>query len=347
MRILILYNAPLLDTNHPDYAQEAGVLESVAVVADALAARGHAIEQLALASDLEPLLRLAQGPARPDVVVNLCEGFAGRTELEPHTAALLDLLELPYTGSSAEALALARDKARTKYLLQGAGLPTPVFEIVELGRQASDKIVRQLAAGPLFAKPAAEDASLGIGPDSVVTTEAALHARVADIHERYGPALVERFVAGREFNLSLLALAELQVLPLAEVNFSRAKADGWGIVTYDAKWTPESSDWCGTPVTCPAAVDDALAQRLRDVSLAAFRLTGCRDYARVDLRVDAAGNPYILEVNANPDIAPTAGFARSLAAAGIAYADFCERLVTTAFARRLGRQFRQNPANAS
>ena len=334
MRILILHNAPLIDPDHLDYAQEAGVLESVEAVAEALASRGHDLDRLALARDVETLVQLARGSSRPDVVVNFCEGFAGRAELEPHAAGLLDLLGLPYTGSPAEALAIARDKARTKYLLTGAGLPTPEFEIVETGEKSSKSMMARLATGPLFVKPAAEDASLGIGPESVVQTAAELAARVADIHRRYGAALVERFVDGREFNTSVIALPEPRVLPLAEVNFHREASGGWGIVTYDAKWTPDSAAWTGTPVTCPADVDGALATRLREVSLAAFRLLGCLDYARVDLRVDEAGQPYILEVNANPDIAPSAGFARSLAAAGTSYADFCERLVMNALARR-------------
>lgn len=336
MRILVVYNAPLLDSEHPNYAQEAGVLESVEAVAEALASRGHVVERLALARDVEPLVRLARGAARPDVVVNFCEGFAGRTDLEPHAAGLLDLLGLPYTGSPAEALAVARDKGRTKLLLAGAGLPTPEFEVIDIGGQPSKAMRARLVTGPLFVKPAAEDASLGIGPESVVQSAAELIARVAEIHRRYGAALVERFIAGREFNTSVCESPEPRVLPLAEVNFDRAASGGWGIVTYDAKWTPESAAWVGTPVTCPADIDERLAARLREVSLAAFRLVGCRDYARVDLRVDAAGKPYILEVNANPDIAPTAGFARSLAAAGTSYADFCERLVMNALARRRG-----------
>lgn len=334
MRILILYNAPLLKPEHRDYAQEAGVLESVDAVSAALAPGGHTIQRLGLASDVEPLVQLARGQSRPDVVVNFCEGFAGRPELEPHAAGLLDLLKLPYTGSPAEALALARDKSRTKWLLLGAGLPTPAFERVAVGGQPSTEMTARLAAGPLFVKPASEDASLGIGPESVVSTAAALAERVADIHHRYGAALVERFVDGREFNTSVVALPEPRVLPLAEVNFDREASGGWGIVTYDAKWTPESAAWSGTPVTCPADVDDRLATRLRKVSLAAFRLVGCRDYARVDLRVDAAGDPYLLEVNANPDIAPTAGFARSLSADGTSYGDFCEQLIATTLARR-------------
>jgi D-alanine-D-alanine ligase len=334
MRILILYNAPLLDPDHPDYAQEAGVLESVEAVAAALAPKGHVIDRLGLANDVEPLVRMAHGSSRPDVVVNFCEGFAGSPALEPHAAGLLDLLEMPYTGSPAAALALARDKARTKLLLQGAGLPTPAFEVVEVGRQATEQIVRRLDGGPLFVKPAAEDASLGIGPESVVSTAGALAAKVVDIHRRYGAALVERFIDGREFNTSVMALPEPQVLPLAEVNFQRGASGGWGIVTYDAKWTTQSAAWTGTPVTCPAEVDEAPAARLREASLDAYHIVGCRNYARVDLRVDAAGDPFILEINANPDLAPTAGFARSLAAAGISYADFCERLVATAFERR-------------
>lgn len=337
MRVLLLYNAPLLDKNHCDSASESGVIESVDAIAQSLLASKHEVSRLALAERFEPLLKAVEGPAAPEVIINLCESFAGSSAGEAHLAGLLELVGIPYTGSPPETLALVRQKAPTKWLLQGAGLPTADFTFVSRDQTlAADEFARQLAQGPLFVKPAGEDASLGIAGDCVVVELPKLMAKVADLQRRYGDVLVERYIDGREFNTSIIALPKPHVMPLAEVNFSPDADCPWPVVTYDAKWTPDSSGWRATPVTCPAQVDDALAARIREVSLAAFQITGCRDYARVDLRVNPQGQVCILEVNANPDIGPQAGFARAIGAAGISYQEFVGRLIETA--RRRGRE---------
>lgn len=346
MRVLILYNAPSLAADAPDAASEVGVLESVEAFTQALKRAGHTLSTLALADELDPLVQLARGTERPEVVVNFCESFAGEPDLEPHLAAALDLLKLPYTGGPAETLWSTHDKARAKFLLAAAGLPAAAgWKILAAGpAPSSDEVSQQCGTGPLgpgpwFVKPAAQDASLGIGHDSVVTDRSKLLDQIEQVRKRFGDVLVEPYLAGREFNVSVIDCFERQksgtprVLPLAEVNFARGGANEWPIVTYDAKWSPESRDWNSTPVTCPADVDEPLAQRLRTYARGAFCELGCRDYARVDFRVDADGNPWILEVNANPDLSPSAGFARSLLAGGIQYDEFACRLVEAAKAR--------------
>ena len=257
----------------------------------------------------------------------------GRGEAE--VAGLVELAGHALTGSPPECLALVRDKARAKWLLAGAGLPTAPFLLIApdapLDRQALAEFV---APGPAIVKPAHEDGSLGIGPESIARDAGSLERQVASICSRYGAALVERFIVGREFNAAVIALPEAELLPLAEIEFSGPEPPGWQIVTYEAKWSAGSAADRSTPARCPADVDAALAREISRVALAAFQSTGCRDYARIDLRVDAAGNVYVLEVNANPDIAPTAGFARALRAADIEYEAFIARLVQTAACRR-------------
>jgi D-alanine-D-alanine ligase len=336
LEVLVLYNQPLLASDHPDWTSEAGVLESVEAVSAALERHGHRARRLALGLTLDELLAALAGDSRPDVVFNLCEGFAGAAAGEPFVAGFLELMQTPYTGSPPDCLALVRQKARTKWLLHGAGLPTPAFHLVTRdGAIPRETIEPDLRRGALIVKPAGEDASLGIGPASVVQDYASLARQVEDVRQRYGDVLVEQFIAGREFNVGVIAVPEPQVLPLAEIEFAPGAALGHAVVTYDAKWTSQSDDYVSTPVRCPAEVEPALADELRRVALAAFQLTGCRDYGRVDLRVDAAGRPFILEVNANPDLAPTAGLARAVAAAGIAYDDFVVRMVETAHGRRV------------
>ncbi len=348
MDVAILYNEPTLPGGHRDFAQEAGVLESVAAFEAALGGSGHEVWRVGVGNSVEKLVARL-GKRRPQVIVNFCEAFAGETAGEAHLAALIELLDIPYTGSPPECLALVRDKARTKWLLAGAGLPTPPFVILKPGDPLPDEpLSTWLKSSPLFVKPAAEDASLGISQESVVADWPSLKRR-ADYVRQYGAVLIEPFINGREFNVGVIALRHVgeslrdsQVesridaatcLPLAEIEFKTSGNNRWPIVTYDGKWSTDSEADRATPVLCPANVDESLAEHIRDIALAAFQVTGCRDYARVDLRVDREDNIFILEVNANPDAGPNAGLARALEAAGIEYRDFALDLIATAAGR--------------
>ena len=332
--ITILYNKPTLPPDHPAYEQEAGVLESVAAFRSALTAAGHAISEFALTDSLGALID-AVAARRPDVIVNFCEEFGGTTAGEIYVAGLLETFKIPYTGSPPECLALGRDKARAKWLLAGAGLPTAPFVRVNRGEAIPQgKLTDWLAEGPLFVKPASEDASLGIDHDSVVSDWSALRCQTAAVLDRFGAALIERYIDGREFNIGVVALPDLQVLPLAEIEFQVGPGKlRWPIVTYQGKWDMEGPEDLATQPRCPANVEPALGAAIRETTAAAFRLLGCRDYARVDMRVDRAGRIFILEVNANPDAGPRAGLAKALRIGGMEYNDFVQRLVATAAAR--------------
>jgi D-alanine-D-alanine ligase len=343
-RVAILYNEPVLPGDHPDSASEAGVLESVEAFGAALGTAGFEVTPLGIGRSVVKLVERLTNK-RPDVVVNFCEGFAGRSAGEIYVAGLLELLGLTYTGSSPECLALVRDKARTKQVLIGAGISTADYWIVPrdavLGLLPVARQMReQLAGHKLFVKPAAEDASLGIDERSVVADWARLEAKVLEVQKRYGDVLVERYLDGREFNVGIIALREPQTLPIAEIDFQTDSDFPLPIVTYAGKWREESAAFRGTPVRCPADVDDKLAARIREVALAAFAATGCRDYGRVDLRMTPDGGVYVLEVNANPDLGPSAGFARALAAAGITYDEFVLRFAEAGVAREQSQALR-------
>ncbi len=331
--VLVLYNEPTLARDDPDWASEAGVLESVDAVVAALTERGHAARKLGIATieqGLEELPRIESC----DVVFNLFEGLQGVGQGEATVAGLLEALGHSVTGSPAQCLELARDKARTKWLLAGGGVPTPPFVLVRrdqsLDRAAFDEL---LAGGAVIVKPAHEDASLGIDEESIVRDHASLLPQIERVRTRYGDVLVERFVVGREFNAAILEVGQPQLLPLAEIEFKGHGPPGWQIVSYQAKWDVGGEADLATPACCPARVDEATWERIGQAAVAAYRLTGCRDYARVDLRMDARGDVFVLEVNANPDIGPGAGFARALRAAGWEYADFVEALAHGAKAR--------------
>ncbi len=333
MNIAILFNRPTLSPDDPVYEQEAGVLISVATFREALERVGHRVWELPIGGHVQPLVdALTAEP--PNVVVNLCEGFRGQSAGEVHIASLLELLGVSYTGCPPECLALVHDKPRCKTLLLGAGLPTTPFKVIEPGQSLDKQLLAGwLDAGPLFVKPAREDASLGIGADSVVTDWAALVRQVEVVAASYGSVLAEPYIDGREFNVGVIGLPEVEVLPLAEIQFQTSPEFPWPIVTYESKWATDSLADRSTAPRCPAQVEPLLAESIRAAALAAYRLTGCRDYARVDLRLDRSDRIFILEVNANPDAAPDAGLARALAAAGISHDTFVERLVNTAYGR--------------
>jgi D-alanine-D-alanine ligase len=328
MRVLILYNEPVLPPGHPDAESEHEILETVDVVAGHLKQAGYQVGRLGVQRDPAVLLDGLRAE-RPDVVFNLFEGLADHYETEAHVAGLLEWLGVPFTGCPSQAMVLARNKHGAKLLLRGAGLPTPAFFVVERLPVLSCPL-----KWPVIVKPANQDASIGLDQGSVVTDLERLNRRVGYLLERYGPpVLIEQFIAGREFNVGLIEAPQLRVLPLAEILFLEKDPSVWPIVTYDAKWKPGSRDYEATPPSYPAKVSPRLAARLAALAEQAFRLFGCRDYARVDFRVSPAGKPYVLEVNANPDFSPTAGLAGGLAAAGITHAQFTLALVHNALAR--------------
>jgi D-alanine-D-alanine ligase len=324
--ILVLYNLPVLDPSHPDAESERESVDTAEQIAKALEAAGHRITSLGLGVDPRPLLDLIERD-RPDAVFNLFEGLATQSGTEPVVAGLLEWLGVPFTGSPSPTLQLCRDKPRAKLLMQGAGIPTPRFMAMTPQGESSSP-GDWAGPWPVIVKPGAEDASVGLDQTSVVTTQAQLMTRVQFLLDRYGPpVLVEQFIDGREFNLSLIADPTPRVLPLAEIVFERSATDLWPIVTYDAKWSPESRDYLATPPVCPAQVADELAERLRAIALQAFEVFGCRQYARFDFRVDPAGQPFLLEVNPNPDINPTAGLTQALLVAGLTHGEFVIALV--------------------
>ncbi len=336
--VVILFNQPSRHTRPEDRAAEAGVIEAVTSVAGSLARTGHSVETLGIADDLSPLIeRLRGGPA---VFVNFCEGFAGRSTGEAHVTGLLELFGAPYTGSPPDAMLLCLDKVRTKRMLAGCGLPTAPFLELAGADLPNDVALQSLltAAGlnwPIMIKPAATDASQGIDQSSVVEDVGSLQRAVERTAAAYAwPVLAEQFIAGREFNLAVVGDPATRVLPVSEIVFELSDQLRWPIVTYDAKWTTGSADDRATVPRCPAEIDATTAGELSRLAVAAVRATGCRDYVRVDMRLRPDGRPFILEVNANPDVSPDTGFDRQLRAAGISRDQFLADMVQWALRRR-------------
>jgi D-alanine-D-alanine ligase len=266
---------------------------------------------------------------KPDVVFNLFEGTADQSGNEAVVAGLLEWLRLPFTGCSSQTLCMARTKHIAKTLLQGAGLPTADFFVVEKG-----PVLNCTIPWPVIVKPATQDASVGLDQGSVVQDLDSLNARVDLLIKNYGaPVLVEQFIVGREFNVGVIENPDLRVLPISEIKFIDKDPKFWPIVTYDAKWAPGTRDYESTPPLYPAPVSPRLKARVENLAREAFQLLGCRDYARVDFRVKPSGKPYILEVNPNPDFSPMAGLSGGLTSAGLTHAQFTVDLVHQALAR--------------
>jgi D-alanine-D-alanine ligase len=327
-RVLILYNEPVLPEDHPDAESEHEILYTTDAVEKALVEAGHEVVRLGVQRDPARLLEGLR-EHQPDVVFNLFEGLADAYDTEAHVAGLLDWLGIPYTGCPYQTLSLARSKHLTKRLLQGAGVTTADFFVI-------DKLpVRHCPLDwPVIVKPATQDASVGLDQGSVVNSRKRLAERAAELFERYGgPVIVEEFIPGREFNVGVIEAPELLVLPASEILFTSKDPAAWPIVTYDAKWRPGTPDYDTTPPKYPAEISPRLAARLTRVSKQVFRLLGCRDYARVDFRVKPSGKAYVLEVNPNPDFSPMAGLAAALETAGWTYPRFAVHMVRQALAR--------------
>jgi len=327
-RVAVLYNAPSLPPDHPDHSSEADVVEVAHAVAGSLCDRGYDAAPLPASPPVVDLVRNLADFA-PDVVFNLIEGFGGSSGGEGHVSGLLELLGLPYTGCPPEAQMLGHSKGKTKALLRGLGLPTAPFAVVEAGEPVPD----WPGPWPALVKPESEDASLGIDQRSVVESPGALALAVERLRASHpGGLLIEAYLPGREFNVGVLALPVPEALPVAEIVYEVPQG-AWPILTYAAKWAEGSAEDLASRPRCPAEVDAELVGRLSRLAVAAFRATGCRDYARVDFRLDGEGSPMILEVNPNPDIGPEAGLARAIRAQGLDHGATLARLVEQAIGR--------------
>lgn len=299
------------------------ILETAEAIEQTLVSDGHEVVRIPAYIDGRWVERMRRG--KFDLVFNLCEGLDGVAALEPSVISALEVLGVPYTGSASWTTALCLRKPVVNAFLERMGLPIPRFGVVH--RDAALPTV----GFPAICKPAAEDASIGVEQRSVVRTMRALAARVEAMHERWDEVLVQRYVEGREVNVGIVGN---RTLPPAEVVFDDLPRGMWRIVSYRAKWETGSDEDLGSRPVCPADLPDTLAAELARLALAAWRAVGGQGYGRVDFRVDRTGRPWILEVNANPDIGADAGLARMASAAGMDYAALIRAICDDALSRR-------------
>jgi D-alanine-D-alanine ligase len=266
------------------------------------------------------------------VVCNLLEAPPGRPQLNAAATAALELLGVRFTGSSAAALWLTTDKLATRALLGACGLPVAAGGRLDL----RDPSVLERVPPPWILKPAWEDASVGLDRGAVAATPEEALARAAALARRFPgqPTLVEHFLPGREFNVSLLEGGQgVEALPVAEIVFLDFPAGAPALVGYEAKWATGSFEETHTVRRFPGEQDAALVARVGALATAAWTVSGLSGYGRVDLRLDEDGDPVILEVNSNPCLSADAGFMAAARNAGLSIADVVGRILEAAVRR--------------
>jgi D-alanine-D-alanine ligase len=337
-RILVLYNTDY-DAELTAGGNDVGAVElSCRAIMGALREAGYQCELIGL-QGLDVFEVLADVRRRaPQLVFNLCESMGGDSQNEPTFAGLLDLFQIPYTGADLAALAACLHKRRTKDILLGRGVATPPYRFLASAADLADPAIDALDY-PWFLKLAHEDASVGITEANLVRTPAELRRRAAAMMEEFKEeVLAERYVAGREVNVTLLGSGgDLEMLPLHEIDFAAMPADRPHIVSYAAKWEESHVDYLGTKPVPLRDATPALCAAIERTARAAWHALDLRDYGRVDLRIDAAGTPWVIDVNPNCDISPDAGVARAAAVHGWSYPTLIGRIAELAWAR-IGRR---------
>lgn len=324
MKITLLHTADALEPpEDPVLGQLTWALESL----------DHEVKRLPVAADVEPLVHALKGD-EPDLVFNLAESFGGKSAMESNVAALLNLLDLRYTGSSPAGLLVAGDKSLTKKILRFHGIRTPEFATIYRGAvEFADRI-----KFPVIVKPPQEDASLGITAASVVREIKDLFSRIHELQDEYQqPVLVEEFVDGREFYVGVLGNENAQALPVIELDFTGFPEDRPRIASWEAKWGEDGegsgAEYAGTKSIFPTNLDDELRERIQKVAVEAFNALRLRDYGRIDLRVSNEGEIYVIEVNPNCYLEQEAEFARAAKESGLEYEDLVGRILELATGR--------------
>jgi len=331
MRIALLHSAVAL---------EPPVDPLIEQVHSALETLNHGVTRVSADADVVPVVSELR-KLQPELVFNLAESFAGVSALESNVAALLNLLDLRYTGSSPAGLLLAGDKTLTKKVLRFHGIQTPEFATLYRGAAdwAGDNI-----KFPVIVKPPQEDASIGITGSSVVNDLKELFGRIDSLQTEFKqPVLVEEFIDGREFYVGVLGNFDVQPLPVMELDFSGLPTGALRIASWDAKWgadgsgagegAEKSAEFAGTKSVFPTDVDDELVEKMQRIAVESFNALRLRDYARIDLRVTSKGEVFVIEVNPNCYLERNAEFVRAADHDGISYHALIARIVELAAAR--------------
>lgn len=303
--------------------------ETVNAIRDALAER---FDVLMIEANTEAYTRLLTH--RPDFVFNIAEGLHGVSR-ESQIPAILEMLQIPYLGSDPLTLGICLDKSRAKEILSFYGIPTAGFRVI----RSMDEIDNVRVRFPSIVKPLHEGSSKGIYNSCVVHNLEELTREIEIVLDTYNePALVEDFLPGREFTVALLGNGrDVRVLPIVEIKFDALPPGVNPIYSYEAKWIWDQRDTPLDVFECPARLDETLTTEIARICKEAYRVLNCRDWSRIDVRLDARGRPHILEINPLPGILPrpedNSCFPKAARAAGMSYNQLINTVLDIAMKR--------------
>ena len=267
----------------------------------------------------------------PDVILNFVESVEGISTYEYCMAGLFELLKVEFTGNQPLCLGNCLNKQRAKDILRAHDINTPKALVIDSCRNISTKSFT--LKFPVILKLLTEDASIGISEYSVVKNFKELKDHVDFLASTYKQNIIaEEYIDGRELNVAILGNT---VLPISEIEFEGLPDGLPKIVTYDGKWIADSVYYENTKPKCPTDLDARTKKRIETIALQAFNALGCRDYARVDIRLDENGIPFVIEINPNPDISSDSGFTRAAAADGMSHSELLFRITNFALSRRI------------
>ena len=325
LRVLVLVHkhlVPPADASASDAEQAEWKTEYD--VMSALQKLGHEVKPLGLQDDLS-VARTAIKDWEPDIIFNLLEAFDNIVMFDHNIVSFLEMLRMPYTGSNARGLMLARDKSLSKKLMAYHRIPMPEFAVIRRGQKV--RASKRLPF-PLIVKSLTEEASLGISQASVVDTEEKLKERVAFIHDSIGTdALVEQFIEGRELYVGVMGNHRLRVFPIWEMQFTKMPNGVHHIATERVKWSVKYQEKHGIQTSELKDLPEDQRQRIQHLCRRVYRALELSGYARIDLRMDKDGKAYVLEANPNPQIARGEDFAESAKRAGLSYEALLQRIV--------------------
>jgi D-alanine-D-alanine ligase len=256
----------------------------------------------------------------PDIVFNIAEGFNGNSR-ESQIPAMLDMLQIPYTGSDALTLGICLDKARTKEILSYHKISNAKFIISSNSEIISENNFNY----PLIVKPVNEGSSKGIFSSSFVNNINELNDEVKRVTDKYNqPALIEEFLPGREFTVAIIGNGnDAVVLPIIEIKYEDFPKDVMPLYSYEAKWILDTKDNVFDVFDCPADINSDLEKQIKNTALKTYKVLNCKDWSRIDLRIDRNGLPNIIEINPLPGVMPdpneNSSFPKAARAAGINY----------------------------
>ncbi|NJD32970.1 MAG: D-alanine--D-alanine ligase [Gammaproteobacteria bacterium] len=325
-RVLVLVHETLVppDDSSGYTEQEIDEWRTEYDVTTSLRAMGHEVKVLGLGNNLADL-RNAITDWKPDIAFNLLEEFQGIVTHDQYVVAFLELMRMPYTGCNPRGMMISRDKVLSKQILAYHRIPTARFALLPRNRRYREP--RRLKF-PLFVKSATEDASLGISQASIVHDGQKLRERVEFIHDQTNSdALVEEYIEGREIYVGVMGNDRLTTFPLWELNFGTLPEVMAGIATRKVKWDRKYQKKHGIGTGPALELPEGMQQRVAQLARRIYRALFLSGYARIDLRVREDGSVFVLEANANPNLAQIEDFATSALAASVGYDELLERIM--------------------